>query len=346
MNLNNYFKKESPLLNMLGMGGGVGSSLVSGGGITPEDILSIDSYTGNETARSITTNIDLSGEGGLVWIKSTTETKKNLIFDTVRGANKYWHPGSVAIQVNDPNSLTEFNSDGFNLGTDSNDLVNSNLKPYAAVSIRQLEGFLNIVTWTGNGSSSRNISHSLNSTPELMIIKNVGPYTDSGVVYHKDVGNTKVGLLADSDAFQTDTNCLDSTTPTSSVFTVGNDDKTNRNGMTYVAYLFSTLSDFCKIGSYTGNGSTNSIDCSDAFTGGPRFVMIKNANRNNIDWRFYYNIVSGNDSFFLNDSNSRENTAITNSDTIDPVTSGGFSVNGVEDEINRSGDTYVFWAIK
>ena len=63
----------------------------------------------------------------------------------MRDANKYWHPGSVAIQVNDPNSLTEFNSNGFNLGTDSNNLVNSNLKPYAAVSIRQAEGFLTLL---------------------------------------------------------------------------------------------------------------------------------------------------------------------------------------------------------
>ena len=344
--LNEFSKKEAPIQGLAGLGGGVVSRIISSGGITPEDIMSIDSYTGNETARSITNNIDLSGEGGLVWIKSTTETKKNLIFDTVRDANKYWHPGSVAIQVNDPNSLTEFNSNGFNLGTDSNDLVNSNSKPYAAVSIRQLEGFFDIITYTGNGTSGRTISHSLNSTPEFMIIKNVGPYSESGAVYHKVAGNTKIQKIASAEAFITKTDAFNSTTPTSSVITVGNGDHTNRSGMTYIAYLFSTLSDFCKVGSYTGSGSSQNIDCSDAFTEGPRFVMIKNVNRANLDWRFYYNIVSGNDSFFLNDSNSREGTATTNSDTIDPYSSGGFTINGSEDEINRSGDTYMFVAIK
>lgn len=338
--------KLSPLQGMTGMGGGVVSRIISSGGVTPEDIMSIDSYTGNETVRSITNNIDLSGEGGLVWIKSTTETKKNLIFDTVRGATKYWHPGSVAIQTTDANTLTSFNSNGFSLGTDSNNLVNSNLKPYAAVSIRQFEGFFDIITYTGNGTSGRTISHSLNSTPEFMIIKNVGPYTESGAVYHKVAGNTKIQKIASAEAFATRADAFNNTTPTSSVITVGNGDHTNRSGMTYIAYLFSTLSDFCKVGSYTGSGSSQNIDCSDAFTEGPRFVMIKNVNRANLDWRFYYNIVSGNDSFFLNDSNSRENTAITNSDTIDPYSSGGFTINGSEDEINRSGDTYMFVAIK
>ena len=342
----NWNKKEAPLLGLQGSGGGLGYLAGAAGGLGPEDVLSIDSYTGNETARSITNSIDLSGEGGLVWIKSTTETKKNLIFDTVRDANKYWHPGSGAIQVNDPNSLTEFNSNGFNLGTDSNNLVNYIGRNYAAISIRQLEGFFDIITYTGNGSSGRNISHSLNSTPEFMIIKNVGPYTESGVVYHKDVGNAKFQKIASAESFITDTNAFESTTPTSSVITVGSDDRTNRSGMTYIAYLFSTLSDFCKVGSYTGSGSSQNINCSDAFTGGPRFVMIKNVNRVNLDWRFYYNIVSGNDSFFLNDSNSREATATTNTDNIDPYSSGGFTISGTEDEINRNGDTYMFVAIK
>ena len=73
--LNEFSKKEAPVQGLTGLGGGVVSRIMSGG-VTPEDIMSIDSYTGNETARSISNNIDLSGEGGLVWIKSTTETRK------------------------------------------------------------------------------------------------------------------------------------------------------------------------------------------------------------------------------------------------------------------------------
>ena len=41
-----------------------------GAGLNVEDVFSTYLYEGNQSTKTITNNIDLSGEGGLVWIKN------------------------------------------------------------------------------------------------------------------------------------------------------------------------------------------------------------------------------------------------------------------------------------
>ncbi len=328
---------------MLGMGGGVGSSLVSGGGVEPEDVFSIDEYTGNDTSKTIDNGIDLSGEGGFVIIKradSTAQTSK--IFDTARGTGKYI-TFQVPAQVTDSATLTSFNSNGFTVGSDT--LVNTNLGEYLAVTFREFEGFMDIISWAGN-ATNRTISHSLGVKPEFMMIKNYGPFTETFIAYHKAIGATKFLQLSGREAAETRTDCFNDTEPTSSVITVGTGDKTNRNGHNIVAYLFASLSGFCKVGSYTGSGSTQNIDCSDMFTGGPRFVIIKNTSLGSTAWNFFYSIVDGNDKYFENDSAGQVKAVETADDDIDPLSSGGFTINGAANDLNRNGDTFMFVAIK
>jgi hypothetical protein len=45
----------------------------------------------------------------------------------------------------------------------------------------------------------------------------------------------------------------------------------------YIAYLFATVAGVSKVGSYTGNGSTQNMDC--GFSSGARFVLIKRSRR-------------------------------------------------------------------
>ena len=63
-------KKQSPILGLTGMGGGVGSNL--GGSLTEktyiEDVYSTHLYIGNMTDRNINTGVDMSGKGGLAWL--------------------------------------------------------------------------------------------------------------------------------------------------------------------------------------------------------------------------------------------------------------------------------------
>jgi len=54
-----------------------------------EDVFSTYLYTGNSTSggtQTITNNIDLSTNGGLVWIKGRSAAANNILTDTTRGA--------------------------------------------------------------------------------------------------------------------------------------------------------------------------------------------------------------------------------------------------------------------
>mgnify|MGYP003111676463 FL=1 len=110
---------------------------------------------------------------------------------------------------------------------------------------------------------------------------------------------------------------------------------------THIAYLFASLAGISKVGSYSGTGSTQTIDC--GFTSGARFVLIKctNDTENWIVFDSERGIVSGNDPYLALNTTDTENTS---SDFIDPVSS-GFAVNTNSGEVNNSSNTYLFYAI-
>ena len=59
------------------------------GPLNVEDVFSCDTYIGKGgTTATITNNIDLTGEGGLVWIKARNATEDHGLFDTTRGVTK------------------------------------------------------------------------------------------------------------------------------------------------------------------------------------------------------------------------------------------------------------------
>ena len=53
-----------------------------------DDLFKTYLYWGNESVRSINTGINMSGKGGLVWVKARNDSHQHHLFDTVRGANK------------------------------------------------------------------------------------------------------------------------------------------------------------------------------------------------------------------------------------------------------------------
>jgi hypothetical protein len=71
---------------------------------------------------------------------------------------------------------------------------------------------------------------------------------------------------------------MNSTAPTSSVFTVGSNSSVNNSGSNLVAYCFAEVAGFSKFGKYTGNGSTDGPFVYCGFR--PRFVMIKETTAN------------------------------------------------------------------
>jgi hypothetical protein len=129
---------------------------------------------------------------------------------------------------------------------------------------------------------------------------------------------------------------------TATALLLGGDTDVSGAGSTYVAYLFASCPGVSKVGSYTGNGSSQTIDC--GFAAGARFVLIKRTNAAG-DWYVWdtaRGIVSGNDPHLSLNTTAAE---VTTNDTIDPASS-GFIVNQVSaTNVNVSSATYIYLAI-
>ena len=203
---------------------------------------------------------------------------------------------------------------------------------------KRAPGFFDVVAYNGSTNYAvQNIPHSLTVVPEMFLLKGRS-FSDNWMAYHKDVGNNKQFFLQSADAPGTNIDCFNSTTPTASVFTVGADGATNRAG-TYIALLFATLPGISKVGSYTGTGSAQNIDC--GFTNGARFILIKKTSASG-DWYVYdttRGISSGNEPFIMLNNTSAQSSA----NYIGPHSS-GFAVT-TETALNGSGATYIFLAI-
>lgn len=205
---------------------------------------------------------------------------------------------------------------------------------------RRAPGFMDVVCYTGTGVV-RTVTHNLGVAPELMIVKRRDTSGFGWPVYSAPTGAFYFMYLNTTDA-KIFADVWKDTSPTSSVFTVGTGTVVNGSGATYVAYLFASAPGVSKVGSYTGNGSSQTINC--AFTTGARFVLIKRTDSTG-DWYVWDSargIVAGNDPYLaLNDTT----TEVTTNDSVD-ADSTGFVVNQVAaSNINVNAATYIYLAI-
>jgi len=349
-----------PLLSTFGAAsarsfGGIGGA-AAGAGLDITDAFSTFLYQGTGSAQSINNGIDLSGEGGLVWIKSN-QSRAHALFDTERGVGKVLITAETAAQANTANALTAFNSNGFSLGIDDSDLVNKNSSGNRMVAwtFRKASKFFDVVTYTGNGSS-RTISHNLGSVPGMIIIKSTTSQED-WVVYHRSLGGGYYSKLQDTAQFLgVNTSVFNGTDATNSVFSVGTSSKSNGSGQTYVAYVFAhnnsdggfgpdSDQDIIKCGSYTGNNSLTGPSVNLGFE--PQFVLLKRATSGAGSW-FMMDAMRGITSGITNgDKYFQTNYSVSEQqDNFIKLTANGFDVESTNSAINNSGDTYIFMAIR
>lgn len=206
-------------------------------------------------------------------------------------------------------------------------------------NFRRAPGFFDVVAYTGDGVAGRTVSHNLGVAPEMMIVKRRDSSTAGGWnCYHSALGETKVIFLQSTNAASTNT-VWNNTAPTATLFTL--DASGVNNSSPYIAYLFATLPGVSKVGSYTGNGSTQTIDC--GFTAGARFVLIKRTDTADAwyVWDSARGIVAGNDPYLQLNSTAAE---VTSTDHIDPANS-GFTLATSFLGTNNSAGTYIYLAI-
>ena len=219
-----------------------------------EDVFSTYLYTGTGAALTITNGIDLSTKGGLVWIKDRVATPPHLLIDTIRGGNKFVSSNTTTAQTTE-SIISAFNTTGFSLTADT--VVgdwNWSGDTFASWTFRKQPKFFDVVTYTGTGSNTT-IAHSLGSVPACIMVKRTDT-TGAWQVYHRSLANTEYLVLNTTAAKATGATRWNSTTPTSSVFSLGTDATVNASGGTYVAYIFAHDD-----GGFGLTGTDNVISC-------------------------------------------------------------------------------------
>ena len=215
---------------------------------------------------------------------------------------------------------------------------------YYTNAFRRAPGFFDVVCYTGTGSATT-VNHNLGVAPEMIIVKArsgpVAPGSQQWCVNHTALGVNMVFITNQATQFN-DFAFGSDAAHTSTYFKVGTYGGTNASGNNYVAYLFATLPGVSKVGSYTGTGTTNQIDC--GFSGGARFVLIKRTDSTG-DWYVWDSargIVAGNDPYLLINSTAAE---VTSTDYVDTY-SAGFEISSTAPAgINANGGSYIFLAI-
>jgi hypothetical protein len=285
---------------------------------------------------TVTTNfpVDLS-------INSLRDVSAGKSFnDRLRGGSTTSYVG-----LNSNSTATETTAAGYGLGFASNtSIIDKDWQSGTGANpiywnFRRAPAFFDEVCYTGTGAAGLTVAHNLAVVPDLMIVKGRSIAEEWNVYFGN---NTNYLKLNRNDVPQTSTTRWNDTSPTSSVFSLGTSNWVNGSGSTYVAYLFATLAGVSKVFSYTGNGSSQTINC--GFTSGARFVLIKRTDAIG-DWYVWDSargIVSGNDPYLRLNITAAE---VTSDDSID-TDSTGFVVNQVSaNNVNVSSATYIGLAI-
>jgi len=228
---------------------------------------------------------------------------------------------------------------GFSNNTGLNQALYGGSTPSVFWNFQRAPGYMDEVCYTGDGGYVSR-SHNLAAVPEMMIVK-ARSTTSNWSVYHSALGFENYVRL-NTTAASAGTGDFWYQTPTTTQFSVGGYTEINDTGVNYLAYLFATAPGVSKVTSFTGNGSSQTINC--GFTAGSRFVMIKRTDSTG-DWYVWDSargIVSGNDPHLSLNSTAAE---VTTDDTID-TDSTGFIVNQVSaTNSNVNGASYIVLAI-
>jgi hypothetical protein len=341
-----------PVLETRGAASARGYGLLSGqggSGAVIEDVFSTWLYTGNGSTQTITNGIDLSTQGGLVWIKPRSVSGANRLVDSNRGyANQLQSDTTNPQGTATPSWSFSALSSGWSINT-TNTSVNNTGDTYASWTFRKAPKFFDVVTYTGNGSN-RTIAHSLGSVPGCIIVKRTDTTAD-WQVYHRSLANTEYLVLNLTDAKATGTDRWNSTTADSTVFSLGTNAAVNASGGTYVAYLFahdaggfgaSGTDNVISCGSYTGNGSSTGPTVTLGYE--PQWLMVKNASGTG-NWNIIDNMrgmpVGSADAFLEANTSDAEATA----DWVTP-TATGFQIASTSSEVNTNSSTYIYVAIR
>ena len=321
-----------------------------GGGEYIEDVFSNYLYTGNgATNQTITNNIDLSTEGGLVWIKQRNGSTGHFLSSSGSSFASYLSSNTTTGNTSN-SSFFSVTTSGFSLTGAGGGFTNNTSDDYVSWTFRKAPKFFDVVTWTGTGVN-RTVAHNLGSVPGCIMVKRTDT-TGNWQVYHRaNTANPETDYLVLNDTAATadsDTRWND-TAPTDAVFSLGTEATVNASGGTYVAYLWAHndggfgddgLQNVVTCGSYVGNGSTQVVTLGYE----PQLILYKGSSVVS-DWTINDNmrgvVTGGTDAILRPNSSSAEYSADQMT-----FTATGFQAEGSGSNSNSSGQTYIYIAIR
>jgi len=319
------------------------------------------------TGQNYNSNRSITGVGfspDFVWSKSRTDNWHHLLYDKVRGAGSNKElvssgSGSEGSGNQDAYGyLSSFDSDGFtgSVGSSTNEYFNDTNKSFVAwnwkangsgasntdgtvtstVSANQDAGF-SIVTYTSASSGTYTYGHGLNQAPDLVIDKMRNQNWNWGVMYRPYNGsflnlNTTGGLANGYNIFATGGGA--------SVLQ-GAVNQTHFANTPVLSYCFHSVDGFSKVGSYTGNGSSDGTFVYTGFR--PAFVMFRKVSGDR--WimsdsaRGSYNFIDE----FLDAGSDHVETNFNITGGVDYL-SNGFKWRHNDGSINASGADYIYIA--
>ena len=293
-----------------------------------------------------------------LWIKVRNGTNNHNTFDTSRGIANRLKPNTT--DAEDGSSGVSVNSDGFATGTNLGDINNTGgANNYVAwqwkanggttssnsdgsitstVQANTTAGF-SIITYTGTGSNAT-IGHGLGSAPTMVIVKNRSSAEHWMVGHHKNSNGFQSSVFLNLTAGKdTDAVYFNNTAPTSTVISIGTNDKINHASENHVMYAFAEKQGYSKFGSYTGNANANGPFVYTGFA--PAWVMVKNI-ASAIGW-----VIQDNTRSSTNPRNKRLFANITDAEATDTdfdFLSNGFKLRNSGNTPNKSGEVYIYMA--
>ena len=314
-------------------------------------------YSGNNSGSglAITNNANAGDfQPDWVWVKRRDSAGSSGLHDSSRGSTKRIKSDASEAEDTNSNILASFDSNGFTIGDNSGNYnasgtyvawqwkanggttsSNSNGSITSTVQANTTAGF-SIVTYTGTGSNGT-IAHGLGATPQMYWVKRRSA-AEHWQVYSEEIGNNKYFQIT-TDGEITGSNRWNNTSPTSSVFSVGDHASVNGSSDTYVAYCFTDIKGYSKFGSYTGNGNADGAFVYTGFK--PAWLLVKRTDSAN-HWLMFdikRDIINVGEKWLRADTADAESTGIY----WDGL-SNGFKARTNDPIINASGGTYIYMA--